>query len=106
VDWDMEGTVKLVTTIFLAPLWGLVIWVGVDHFFGAGWATLAVVAALPLALFTRYFLERRADAWRDAQVFFALVRRSRLKRLLAAEAQELSLRIEQAAQRVRGPASA
>ncbi len=100
-EWDMEGTVKLVTAIFVAPLWGAVIGWTVHHFFGTGWAVAAVIAALPLALFTRYFLERRAEAWRDTKVFFALVRRRRLKRLLHAEAEELSLRIEQAAERLR-----
>lgn len=94
VEWDTEGTIKLVTAIFVAPFWGAVIFFVSRHYLGTAWAVLAVIAALPLALFTRYFLERRAEAWQDTQVFFALVRRRRLKALLKAEADELATRIE------------
>jgi hypothetical protein len=51
------------------------------------------LAALPLALFTRRFVARRAEAIRDARLFFVLGNRSARKRQLLAEAHALAARV-------------
>ena len=48
----------------------------------------------PLALFTRYFLERRWAALRDARTFFVLLSRKRLKAGLRTEGAVLAQQVE------------
>lgn len=91
---DTESTVKVLTSLLLAPLWwallaGLAGWGG-----GLGFGLFAVLAVPPLALFTRYFLERRAAALHDARTFFVLMSRQRLKAGLLAEGQGLAAQVE------------
>ena len=91
---DTESTVKVLTLLLLAPLWwalltGLAWWSG-------GWAfgLATLLSVPPLALFTRYYLERRAAAWHDARTFFVLISRRRLKTGLLAEGQALAREVE------------
>jgi hypothetical protein len=59
------------------------------------------VGALPLAFFTRRFISRRAEAVRDARLFFVLGNRSARKQQLLAEAQALAARVTAVADEVR-----
>lgn len=91
---DTESTVKVLTLLLLTPLWwallvGLAAWVG-----GLGFAIATLIAVPPLALFTRYYLERRAAAWHDARTFFVLLSRQRVKAGLLAEGQSLTAEVE------------
>ncbi|MCA2977170.1 MAG: 1-acyl-sn-glycerol-3-phosphate acyltransferase [Myxococcaceae bacterium] len=98
---DTESTVKVLTLLLLAPLWwallvALAWWLGGA---GAGLATLLGVP--PLALFTRWYLERRVAAVRDARVFFLFVSRRRLKARLLAEGRALAQAIDAVAAELR-----
>jgi len=93
-DQDTESTVKVLTLLLLAPVWwallvGLAWWSG-----GLGFGLVTLVAVPPLALFTRYYLERRAAAWHDARTFFVLMSRKRVKAGLLAEGQALAAEVE------------
>lgn len=98
---DRQATVKFVCALVLTPLWLALLtslaWTQLSP--AAGVVTL--VGALPLAVFTRYFLERRRIALRDVRVFFALGNRGRLKALLRAEGERLSEQIERVAEEFR-----
>lgn len=93
-EQDTESTVKVLTLVLLTPLWwallvGLAWWAG-----GLGFGLVALVGVPPLALFTRYFLERRAAAWHDVRTFFVLMSRKGLKAGLLAEGRALAAEVE------------
>ncbi len=93
-DVDTESTVKVLTLLLLAPLWWALLtvlawWVG-----GLGFGLGALLGVPPLALFTRYFLERRWAALRDARTFFVLLSRKRLKAGLRTEGAVLAQQVE------------
>lgn len=94
VEPDRVGTLKLVSALIMAPAWltamGVVAW----WRGGTGWAVVTIAGALPLALFTRYFFERRRSAVRDALAFFILGNRARLKARLLVEGERLTDMIE------------
>jgi 1-acyl-sn-glycerol-3-phosphate acyltransferase len=98
---DVESTFKVLTLLVLAPFWWalltVVAWWQADVV--AGVATLVLTPAL--ALFTRWYLERRLAAFRDARVFFLFFSRSRLKQRLVAEGAELARAIDAVAQEYR-----
>ncbi|MFZ5468535.1 MAG: 1-acyl-sn-glycerol-3-phosphate acyltransferase [Myxococcota bacterium] len=91
---DRVATLKLVSALILAPLWWTGLTVVAWLWGGLGWGLFALFAALPLALYTRYFLERRKSALRDIVVFFALGSRARLKSRLLLEGEKLAQEIE------------
>lgn len=91
---DTESTVKVLTLLLLAPLWwalltGLAWWSG-----GLGFGLATFLGVPPLALYTRYFLERRARAWHDARTFFVLTSRRRVQAGLLAEGRQLAREVE------------
>ncbi len=91
---DVESTVKLLAAMLVAPLWWAVL-TGVAFVAWGGWGALAVFAAVPpVALFTRYFLERRHGAYLDARAFFVLGSRRRLKARLRDEGLALGRQID------------
>ena len=91
---DTESTVKVLTLLLLAPLWWALL-TGIAWWSG-GWAfgLATLLGVPPLALFTRYYLERRAAAWHDARTFFVLTSRRRLQAGLLAEGQQLAREVE------------
>lgn len=98
---DRIGTFKFVAALVMTPLWqALLAWLA----FGA-WGTPGLVAALvgafPLALYTRYFLERRRASIRDAFTFLQLSNRVRLKAALLVEGERLAGEIEKIALELR-----
>lgn len=94
VELDQQATVKLLSVLVLAPL----VMAGL---FVAGWlrvslgiGLLALAGSLPLAVFTRVFLERWRSVWRDVQVFFILGSRAKLKARLLVDGEQLSAQVE------------
>lgn len=98
---DLVSTVKVLTLLLLAPVWLAVLTAGAWVAFGwpAGLATW--LGTLPLALFTRYYFERRASALRDVRMFLVLGSRQRLKARLLAEGEALATEIEAVAAELR-----
>ncbi len=90
---DMVATVKVLAALVLGPLYVGALAVGVGFWLGPWWGVGLAVAALPLALFTRRFVARRAEAVRDARLFFLLGNRSARKRKLLTEGQTLAARV-------------
>ena len=90
---DMVATVKLLAALALGPLYVAALAVAVGVWLGAWWGVGLAVGAFPLALFTRRFVARRAEAIRDARLFFVLGDRSARKQQLLAEAQGLAARV-------------
>ena len=97
---DMVATVKLLAALVLGPLYVAGVAVAVGLWLGPWWGVGLAVAALPLALFTRRFVARRAEAVRDARLFFVLGNRSVRKQTLLAEAQALAARVTAVADEV------
>ncbi|MCA2981037.1 MAG: 1-acyl-sn-glycerol-3-phosphate acyltransferase, partial [Myxococcaceae bacterium] len=94
VSRDRVATLKLVSALVMVPAWWTLLTV-------AGWAlagsvglVVALVGALPLALFTRYFLERRRAALNDALAFLRMGNRSRLKQHLLFHGERLQEEIQ------------
>ncbi len=101
-EHDVESTVKVLTLMLLAPFWwalltGLAAWQ-----LGAGWGLLTFALVPALALFTRWYLERRARALRDARVFLLFFSRARLKARLLEEGEGLATAIDAVAREL-GP---
>lgn len=92
---DTESTFKMMTTLVLAPAWwGFLCWLG-WRFYGAPGFWAALLFSLPLALYTRTFIERRAAAMRDARTFLLLGSRARLRAGLVTEGDALAKELEQ-----------
>ncbi len=98
---DTESTVKVLTLLLLAPFWWALM-VGLAWWWGGSVAGLVTLGAVPaLALFTRWYLERRAAAFRDARVFFLFFSRRRLKARLLAEGATLAKQVDAVAEELR-----
>lgn len=91
---DRVATLKLAAALLVAPAWWALLTLAAWWPLGAGWGVAALVATLPLALFTRYFLERRQAALGDVLTFLILGSRVRLKARLLAEGEQLADEIE------------
>lgn len=97
IDHDVESTVKLLAAMVVAPVWWVLVTVLAGWWGGAG-AALVTFASVPvLALFTRWYFERRGSAVHDARVFFLLGRGGALKRGLLAEGRALAGEIDRLA---------
>ncbi|HYV43877.1 MAG TPA: 1-acyl-sn-glycerol-3-phosphate acyltransferase [Myxococcaceae bacterium] len=101
VELDQQATVKFLGALALAPLVIAGLALAAWRWLGAGWAVTAVLTALPLALFTRYFLEHWREVLRDAQVFFTLGNRGGLKARLLVQGEKLAAEIEAIADELR-----
>jgi len=97
---DMVATVKLLAALILGPPYVAALAVAAGVWLGPPWAAAVAAGALPLALFTRRFLARRAEAIRDARLFLVLGNRSARKRQLLAEARALAARVTALAEEV------
>jgi 1-acyl-sn-glycerol-3-phosphate acyltransferase len=94
---DRIATLKFVAALLVTPVWqALLCWLGFKWLGGRG-AVIAACTALPLALFTRYFLERWRAVLRDSFTFFTLGSRARLKARLLVEGERLATKIEKVA---------
>ena len=101
VKLDQQATVKFIGALGVTPLviGGLVL--GAWRWLGTSWVVVTLVATLPLALFTRYFLEHWREVLRDAQVFFRLGNRGGLKARLLIQGEKLAAEIESIAVELR-----
>lgn len=93
-DHDSESTYKVLTAFVLGPAWlSMLTAVGyaVNDVSGA---VVAGSATLPLALFTRYFYERRREAVADALTFLRLRSRAKLREQVRADGEALAAQIE------------
>lgn len=94
VSRDRVATLKFVSAVLMVPLWWTLLTVAGWFFGGMPGLVAALVGALPLALFTRYFLERRRAALSDVQAFFKLGSRAKLRTHLLAEGERLQDEIQ------------
>ena len=62
---------------------------------------VTLLGAIPLAFFTRYFLERRRSALTDVVTFLILGSSARLKTRLLREGEKLQIEIEKVADELR-----
>lgn len=97
VSRDRIATLKFISAVVMVPLW----WTGLC---AAGWYVsglpgliVALVTAMPLALYTRYFIERRRAALNDVLAFFRLGSRTALRTFLLAEGERLQEEIQRTA---------
>jgi hypothetical protein len=97
VSRDRRATLKFVSALVMAPSWWTLLCTAGRALWGTVGLVVVTVGALPLALFTRYFLERRRAAWRDLVAFLRLGSRPRLRRHLIAEGERLSEEIQRLA---------
>jgi len=98
---DVEATIKVLTLLVLAPVWIALLTVLAWVFFGPLYGLVALLGTLPLAFFTRFYLERRVRAWRDARTFFVLLSRSRLHEQLIAQGDSIAQELEQVTKELR-----
>jgi hypothetical protein len=98
---DVESTVKVLTLMAIAPLWWALLTVAAYWSGGLGVAIAALALTPALALFTRWYYERRLAAVRDARTFFVFWSRRRLKSRLLWEGELLSSEIDRVAQELR-----
>lgn len=101
VSRDRVATLKLVSALLMVPLWWTLLTVAGWWLWGLPGLVLGLVGALPLALFTRYFLERRRAALADVVAFFKLGNRARLRQHLLAEGERLQEEIQRTADEFR-----
>ncbi len=94
VDLDLIATVKFSAVLVLAPLWWGGMTVAAWLWLSQAWGIFVLLAALPLALHTRYFLERWRGALEDILTFLTLGRRASLKARLLVEGERLSAEVE------------
>ncbi len=98
---DTEATFKVLTTLVLAPFWWALLTVLGFWWGGVPAGMTALLGTVPLALFTRYYLEQRTEALADVRTFFVLISRSQLKARLLSEGEALATEIEQVANELR-----
>lgn len=94
VSKDRVATLKLVSAIVMVPTWWTLIAVGGWLLGGTVGLVIALVGALPLAIFTRYFLERRRAALNDVLTFFRIGNRSGLRQHLLFHGERLQEEIQ------------
>lgn len=98
---DVQATIKVLTLLLIAPLWFTLVTVLAWRFYGLPGAAAAFVGQLPLALYTRYWFERRRAALRDARTFFVLGSRSAFKAGMVKEGDALAAQLEALAEELR-----
>jgi hypothetical protein len=97
VSRDRRATLKFVSALVMVPSWWTLLSTAGWALWGTVGLVVVTVGALPLALFTRYFLERRRAAWKDLVAFLRLGSRPRLRQHLVAEGERLSEEIQRLA---------
>ncbi len=98
VSRDRVATLKFTSALVMVPLWWALLSAGAFEGWGLVGFTVMLVGALPLAIFTRYFLERRAAALGDLMTFLRLGNRKRLREHLLFEGEHLQEEINRLAE--------
>ncbi len=89
VSEDRVGTFKLVTMMVVGAAWWTLLGVLGWLWQGSAGLAIAVVGALPLALYTRYFVERLRNVLVDVRVFLSLGNRKAVKQQLLFQGERL-----------------
>jgi glycerol-3-phosphate O-acyltransferase/dihydroxyacetone phosphate acyltransferase len=98
---DRIATFKFLSALAMTPLWhGLLSYLA-WRAIGVAGVVVTLLGTLPLALFTRYFLERRRSALVDVVTFLTLGNRTRLKARLLVEGETVAKQIEKVADELR-----
>jgi glycerol-3-phosphate O-acyltransferase / dihydroxyacetone phosphate acyltransferase len=98
---DRVATFKFIGALVMTPVWqALLCWLAWRQWGNQG-ALMALLLTFPLALYTRYFLERRRASIRDALAFLQMSNRVKLKERLLVEGEKLSAEIERIASELR-----
>ena len=101
VPADTQATIKILLLWVLAPLWWLLLTFGAWRLYGPAAGAVAFAGVVPLALFTRYYFERRRVALHDARTFFVLGSRQRFKERMVHEGDRLAAEIAAVADELR-----
>ncbi|MEW5739758.1 MAG: 1-acyl-sn-glycerol-3-phosphate acyltransferase [Myxococcota bacterium] len=101
VSRDRKATLKFVSALVMVPLWWALLTAGGWALWGTPGLVTVLLTALPLAMYTRYFYERRKAALNDLVAFFRLGSRSRLREHLIAEGERLQEEIQRLADEFR-----
>ncbi len=101
VSKDRIATLKFVSALLMVPAWWTLLTVAGWFLAGTVGLVVALAGALPLALFTRYFLERRRAAINDAMAFFRMGNRSRLRQHLLFHGERLQEEIQALVQEIK-----
>ncbi len=86
---DRVATLKFVSALIMVPVMWVSLTVAGWYFWSKPGLIIALLGSLPLAVFTRYFLERRKAAFNDIAAFFKLGNRSRMRQHLLFEGERL-----------------
>ncbi len=86
---DRVATLKLLGAFLMVPLWWGLLVVSAWALGGLWGGVAAALLSLPLALYTRYFIERRKAAWEDLVTFFRLGSAKKLRMHLLFEGERL-----------------
>lgn len=101
ISKDRIATLKFVGALLMTPLWQALLCFLAWKLWGVPGAVAALIGALPLAFFTRYFFERRRSALADAMTFLTLGNRGGLKARLTVEGERLAAEIEKVVDELR-----
>jgi hypothetical protein len=94
VELDLQATFKLLALLGLGPPWVAACAVAAGWVLGVPVGLAVVLASVPLAGFTGYFLAHASEVRRDVAVFFTLGSRARLKAGLLREGEALRAEVE------------
>jgi len=94
VPRDIQATIKLVLLLLLTPLWLVLLTFLAWRFYGVPAAGVTFVGAIPLALYTRYYFERRSAALHDVRTFFVLGTRKSFKERMVQEGDAIAAELE------------
>lgn len=97
VSRDRIATLKFVSAVLMVPLWWTLLCAAGWSVWGLPGLVVALVGAMPLALYTRYFIERRHAALNDVLAFFRLGSRTALRSYLLGEGERLQEEIQRTA---------
>jgi hypothetical protein len=98
---DRVATLKFVGALVVVPSWWAALTVAGWAWWGTPGLLGALFGSLPLALFTRYFLERREVALNDVLTFLRLGNRAKLRQHLLYEGERLQEELHAISERLR-----
>lgn len=98
VSQDRVATLKFISAVLMVPLWWTLLTTAGWYFWGLTGLVIVLVSALPLALFTRYFLERRRSAFGDVVMFLRLGSKKNARMHLLTEGERLQEEIQRLAE--------
>jgi 1-acyl-sn-glycerol-3-phosphate acyltransferase len=94
VSRDRVGTLKFISAVIMVPLWWTLLTAAAWSLWGIPGMVVFLTGAMPLAIFTLYFLERRRAAFNDVVAFFKLGNRAGLRAHLLTEGERLQEEIQ------------